>query len=105
MDKQCRWINLTVPGFDGMDERRGTYSGSMRDLSILIVRLMENRGVKKIIYCGHSMGNIFMSYFATHYSQYIEGIISITGILDTWYTGLKTFHNAAVIKNNLNRMT
>jgi len=28
MGDTCRWVNLTTPGFDGEDERRGDYNGS-----------------------------------------------------------------------------
>lgn len=93
-----------MPGFDGHDERRGTYDGSLRDLSELIVRMIKKLNIEKFVFCGHSMGSIFMSYFVTHYEKYLEGCISITGILDSWYVGLRVFYYNFVIDNNLNKM-
>ena len=105
MQSSCRWINLVVPGFDGDDERRGNYSGSMKDFSELIVRLMNKLQLKRIVFCGHSMGSIFMTYFVTHYQRYIEGVVSITGIVDTWYVGLLGFYRTIVVSPGMNNMT
>ena len=33
MGGECRWINLTIPGFDKEDERRGSYDGTASDLA------------------------------------------------------------------------
>lgn len=63
MNGKVRWINFVVPGFDGLDERRGNYSGSAEDLSKLIVKVLDERKVSRIIFIGHSMGSIFGSYF------------------------------------------
>lgn len=104
MKESCRWINFVVPGFDGEDERRGTYNGSMRDLSELLVRLLKKLGVPKIIFVGHSMGSIYMTYFVQHYPQYVEGTVSITGIVDTWYIGLLGFYRIITITTGLNIM-
>ena len=93
MRQKCRWINLTIPGYDGEDERRGTYDGSLRHMSELIIRLMKSRGVPKIVFCGHSMGSMVMIHFATHHPEYLDGTINITGLADTWYIGLMTFYN------------
>jgi pimeloyl-ACP methyl ester carboxylesterase len=92
-----------VPGFDGEDERRGNYTASIQDLSSLIIKLMRKRSVDRIVFCGHSMGSIFMVSFITHYPQYIDGVVSITGIVDTWYIGLLTFYNAMVVSNGLSK--
>lgn len=40
MECKIRWINFVVPGFDGLDERRGNYSGSIEDLSKLIMLIL-----------------------------------------------------------------
>lgn len=71
MQSSCRWVNLVVPGFDGEDERRGNYTGSMKDFSELIVRLMGKLGVAKLVLCFHSMGSIYMCHFVTHYRRYV----------------------------------
>jgi U1 small nuclear ribonucleoprotein C len=65
MKGKLRWINFVVPGFDGLDERRGNYSGSAEDLTKLIVAVLEELKISKIIYVAHSMGSIFGSYFIT----------------------------------------
>jgi pimeloyl-ACP methyl ester carboxylesterase len=87
----CRWVNLTTPGFDGEDERRGSYDGSAAHFAQLIVRLLAELQVRRVILCAHSLGSIFSSYFITHFPQCVAGYINITGIVDHWYTGLLTF--------------
>lgn len=67
MNGKFRWINFIIPGFDGLDERRGNYSGSAEDLSKLIMKILHERKVSKIIYIGHSMGSIFASFFINRY--------------------------------------
>jgi U1 small nuclear ribonucleoprotein C len=68
MEGKLRWINFVVPGFDGLDERRGNYSGSADDLSRLIMAVLNERKVQKIIYVGHSMGSLFGGYFINKHS-------------------------------------
>jgi len=46
-----------------------------------------------------------MTYFITHYPKYVEGAVSITGIVDTWYAGLLVFYRTTVVAAGLNRMT
>ena len=87
------------PGFDGEDERRGDYSGSVSDFSKLLIMLLENRKVGKIFYVGHSMGSYIASYFINTYPQYIKGYINITGIVNMWYTGILTFIRTVVIES------
>lgn len=93
------------PGYDGEDERRGTFDGSLEHMSQLLIQMTRSRGIEKFVFCGHSMGSMFMSYFVTHYRESLEGSISITGITDTWYIGLKTFYSLIVVENGLNVMT
>lgn len=57
---------------------------------------MESRKVDKMIFCGHSMGSIFASYFITKYPQYVKGYINITGIVNYWYVGLMTFYRFVI---------
>jgi len=92
MNGKVRWINFIIPGFDGLDERRGNYSGSAEDLSKLIVKILSDRKVSKIIYIGHSMGSIFASFFINRYPEVILGYVNVTGIVNQWYTGLLTFY-------------
>jgi pimeloyl-ACP methyl ester carboxylesterase len=63
MDGKCRWVNITVPGFDQEDERRGTYSGSAEQFAEMIVRIIKKLNLGKVIYCGHSLGSIYAAYF------------------------------------------
>jgi len=96
MGGSVRWVNLTIPGFDGEDERRGTYNGSADHLCKLIEKLMKFLLISKIILCGHSLGSIFGTYFITKNSHLVEGYINITGIVDHWYTGLLTFFQTVI---------
>lgn len=97
-----RWVNLTIPGFDGEDERRGSYDGSADHLCNLIEKLMRVLSIPKIILCGHSLGNIFGTYFVTKHPHLFEGYINITGIVDHWYTGLLTFFQTVVTEHGYN---
>lgn len=97
MGKGYRWINLTTPGFDGEDERRGSYLGTAEHFSLLIIRILKKLGINKVILCAHSLGSIFCSYFITKYPQSVEGYINITGIVDHWYPGLLTFYQTVVL--------
>jgi pimeloyl-ACP methyl ester carboxylesterase len=63
---------------------------------------MRKLELSKIIICGHSLGSIFSSYFITHYGEFVEGYINITGIVDLWYTGLMTFFNTVVTSYQYN---
>jgi len=71
-------------------------------LAQLIIKLIKKLGVKKIIYCGHSLGSIYGSYFISHFPQYVEGYINVTGIVNIWYTGLLSFFWKAIGQWNFN---
>ena len=45
-------INFILPGFDGLDERRGNYSGSAEDLGKLIVLILDTRKASNQWYTG-----------------------------------------------------
>lgn len=45
MKNEHRWVNIVLPGFDGIDERRGNYRGTLDDIMELILRLMKKLGV------------------------------------------------------------
>ena len=40
MKNSSRWINIILPGFDKLDERRGDYKGDSTDIMRLILKLM-----------------------------------------------------------------
>jgi pimeloyl-ACP methyl ester carboxylesterase len=102
MGKSCRWVNLTIPGFDGEDERRGDYDGSVEHFSRLIIKLLGVLKVKKVLLCAHSLGSIFSTYFITHHLPYVEGYVNITGNIDQWYTGIMTFFQTCVTGHGYN---
>lgn len=93
---------MTIPGFDQEDERRGTYTGTSNEFAQLIIKLINKLGLKKIIYCGHSLGSIYASYFISHFPEYIEGYINVTGIANMWYTGLLLFFWRSIAQWNFN---
>ena len=102
MEDTCRWVNLTTPGFDGEDERRGNYNGSSADFAQLILRLLKYLKVTKVILCAHSLGSIYSSYFISRHPEVVEGYINITGIVNLWYTGLMTFFQTVVTEYGYN---
>jgi surfactin synthase thioesterase subunit len=61
-----RWINFIVPGFDGADERRGSYKGTLSDIIELIFLLLRDglRSQNKVVLLGHSMGSYICYAFA-----------------------------------------
>jgi pimeloyl-ACP methyl ester carboxylesterase len=95
-------VNLIVPGFDGEDERRGDYDGSAAHLSQLIIKLMKALHVQKAIFCAHSLGSMFCSYFITHHPQYVEGYINVTGMVDYWSTGILVFFQTTFTEHGYN---
>jgi U1 small nuclear ribonucleoprotein C len=97
LKEKLRWINFVVPGFDGLDERRGNYTGSAEDLSKLIVAVLEQRRVSKIVYVGHSMGSIFGGYFISKHPEMVVGYVNVTGIVNYWYVGLMTFYRNLIV--------
>lgn len=38
---KIRWINIIVPGFDNLDERRGDYKGTIEDICKLMKLLLD----------------------------------------------------------------
>ena len=61
-----RWINFITPGFDGYDERRGDYQGTIHDISKMLEKLLIFLKIKdNIILLGHSMGSYICYYFAS----------------------------------------
>jgi hypothetical protein len=47
------------------------------------------------------MGSIFMPFFAKEYGERLLGMVSITGIVDTWYIGIKTFYSMLIVQNGI----
>ena len=54
--------------------------------------------VAQVVLCGHSMGSILGGYIMDVYPQFFRGYINITGIVNYWYVGLKTFYLNVVLK-------
>lgn len=102
MGKNCRWINFTFPGFDGDDERRGTYTGTAEGISQLLINLLKKLQIPKVILCAHSLGSIFSTYFITNYPHFVSGYINVTGIVDHWYVGLMTFYRSSIGEHGFN---
>jgi pimeloyl-ACP methyl ester carboxylesterase len=103
MDDTCRWVNVIIPGFDGQDERRANYTGSIQDFSQLLIMLLHHLQVSRIIYVGHSLGSILAGYFINKYPQYVRGYVNVTGIVNLWYTGLLTFYRTVVANYGFNK--
>ncbi|KRX00386.1 hypothetical protein PPERSA_03607 [Pseudocohnilembus persalinus] len=93
---KIRWINFIVPGFDGQDERRGTYNSSLHDVCTMIVKLLEKLNINKVFICGHSMGAFIACYFYQNFQNKCLGLITLGGAPITWYEGMKVFHKSIV---------
>ncbi len=70
----------------------------------MLVRIIQKLGLGKIIYCGHSLGSIYASYFIEKYPEYVEGYINVTGIVNTWYTGLLAFFYRSIAQWEFNNI-
>ena len=92
----ARWINVVVPGFDDIDERRGDYSGSIYDISRLLDRLMERLGFGQVVLLGHSMGSYISNAFSSLYPHRLAGQGLIAAATPDWNVGMKAFHSALV---------
>lgn len=66
-ERTCRWINFSLPGFDGVDERRGNYSGSVNDVSDLLEELLNHLNIKEFVFLGHSFGGFVRNYYSLKY--------------------------------------
>lgn len=52
--------------------------------------------VAQVVLVAHSMGSIFAGYLFDAYPQYFRGYINVTGIVNYWYVGLKTFYRNVI---------
>jgi hypothetical protein len=50
MGEVCRWINFIYPGYDGEDERRGDFDGSLEHMSQMLIAMVESRGIEKFVF-------------------------------------------------------
>lgn len=88
-----RWINLVVPGFDGLDERRGNYSGSSQDFAKLICMILQAKNITKVIVCAHSFGTIISTYFISQYRHLVLGFISVAGMVNIMSVGIMMMYS------------
>lgn len=73
--KLCRYIYLAMPGFDKLDERRGSYFGSLEDGINLIKDMIDTLNIKKVTFLMHSLGGFFSKYFAFRFPERVDGLI------------------------------
>ncbi|KAL4510344.1 hypothetical protein ABPG72_008234 [Tetrahymena utriculariae] len=76
-EKTCRWINYAYPGYDGFDDNRGSFKGTVREQCQLIAELLDYLEIGQIIFLGHSFGGYYRNYFTLMYPQRVIGIASI----------------------------
>jgi pimeloyl-ACP methyl ester carboxylesterase len=97
MGGYCRWINFIVPGFDGEDERRGTYNSSRPQLYALILLVLDRLKVGKAVICAHSFSSTYSPSLIKAYPHRFEGYINAAGMGDCWNHGfLSVYHNVTV---------
>lgn len=65
--------------------------------------ILKERKASKVIYCGHSMGSIFASYFIYNHPEIVKGYINVTGIVNQWYVGLLTFYRTTAFAYGFGR--
>ena len=91
-----RWINIIVPGFDGLDERRGNYTGSLADIAKISDMLLESLGFPKVVVLGHSMGSYIGNAYTILYPQRVFGHGLIAPSTLGMDEGMRTFHYSVV---------
>ncbi|EAR95002.1 alpha/beta fold hydrolase (macronuclear) [Tetrahymena thermophila SB210] len=81
----CRWINFSVPGLDGKDERRGTYQGYLEDTSLLIKDFLDELKIDKVILIMHSAGGLYGKYFMYQYPDRVRASVQAASIgIEMW---------------------
>lgn len=101
---QFRIINFFVPGFDNnREDDRGDYSGSMEDISLLIIRLLDHFRIKKVIFLIHSMGGYLIFYFCQRFRDRVAGLIYMAAPSINWYVGFIVFYGIMAALTRMNR--
>ncbi|KAL4489806.1 hypothetical protein ABPG72_022446 [Tetrahymena utriculariae] len=81
----CRWINFSVPGLDGKDERRGTYQGYLEDTSLLIKDFLDELKIEQVILIMHSAGGLYGKYFMQQNPNRVRASVQIASIgIEMW---------------------
>lgn len=88
---QYRFINIFLPGFDGEDERRGSYSGTTDQTLSLIDQFMDKLSIEKSSFLMHSYGGVVGKYFASCYPHRVESLIQIACAPLTKWIGWRQF--------------
>lgn len=96
MGNKYRWINLTIPGLDGEDERRGSYDGTINGFSTLFLRLIAKLQLKRITICAHSFGTTVGFRLSIMHPYLIEGFINIAGVANNWPVGMGYMYKACI---------
>lgn len=99
MKEEIRWINFVIPGYDGINEKRGTYNGSMDNICTLVYKILISRGVKKAIFCGHSGGTVFFPFLWKKYPHIFKGYLNIAGITNFWSIGMRLIYKIGAHDN------
>lgn len=101
---QFRIINFFVPGFDGeREDDRGDYSGSLEDISLLIVKLMDHFSIPKAVFFLHSMGGYLHFYFCHRFPEKVAGLVYLAAPSINWYVGFVTFYGIMIALSRMNR--
>jgi len=101
---QFRIINFFVPGFDNdREDDRGDYSGSMEDVGLLIVRLLDHLAIRRVIFLIHSMGGYLMFYFCQKFQEKVAGLIYMAAPSINWYVGFVVFYGIMGAMSHMNR--
>ena len=76
-------MNFSYPGFDGEDERRGSYEGTVDDVVKLVEMVLNRRKIGKIIIFGHFFGTWFSNYLILRKPERVRGFVQLCGICGT----------------------
>ncbi|EAR97748.2 alpha/beta fold hydrolase (macronuclear) [Tetrahymena thermophila SB210] len=81
----CRWINFSIPGLDGQDERRGTYLGYLEDTSLLMKDFLDELKIDKVVLIMHSAGGMYGKKFIHTHPERVKAIVQLASIgLEIW---------------------
>jgi pimeloyl-ACP methyl ester carboxylesterase len=90
---------VSLPGADGEDERRGSFSGSAEDLTQLIFQVASKLKLSRLTLCCHSFGSIVGRNFAHAFPALVEGFINLGGTMSYWSFGMTMIYKLMIYDN------
>lgn len=105
-DRTIRWVNFTLPGFDNLDERRGSnYTGGVASTCELINDLLEHLNIPRVIILGHSFGGFIRNYFSLLYPAKVLAMGSIATHTLNWNVALRSWYELLMSPGNIEALS